>query len=78
MPAGEDPSQPRLTGEARYKADLNATAQRNAEARRSAAEHQSPNELAVAQRESRLAQVETEQLDALNEKLAARRLRRAT
>jgi hypothetical protein len=67
-----------LTGEARYKAELNATAQRNAAARRSAAEHKSPNELALVQRERRLGQVEAEQLDALNKKLAARRLRRAT
>lgn len=78
MPAGTDTSQPRLTGEARYKAELNATAQRNAVARRSAAEHKSPNELALVQRETRLGQVETEQLDALNKKIATRRLRRAT
>jgi hypothetical protein len=67
-----------LTGEARYKEELNATAQRNAGARRSAAEHKSPNERALVQRESRLGEVETEQLVALNKKLAARRLRRAT
>lgn len=78
MSAGTDTPQPRLTGEAAYKAELNATAQRNAAAKRSAAEHKSPNELAFVQRESRLSQVETKQLDALNRKLATRRLRRAT
>ena len=78
MSAGTDAPQPRLTGEAAYKAELNATAQRNAAARRSAAEHKSPNELALVQRESHRGQAETKQLAALNKKLAARRLRRAT
>jgi hypothetical protein len=77
MSAGTDAPQPRLSGEARYKAQLNATAERNAAARRSAADHKSPNELAYLQRESRLGQVETKQLDALNKKLAARGPRRA-
>jgi hypothetical protein len=76
-PEAETP-EPRLTGEAAYKAELNATAQRNAEAKRSAREHKSPKEVAFVQRERRLGQVETEQLEALNEKLATQRTRRAT
>ena len=78
MPDEADASQPRLTGEARYKAELNATAQRNAAAKQAARDHKSSSELASVERESRLGRVETKQLDALNKKLAARRLRRAT
>ena len=65
--------QSRLTGEAAWRAELNATEQRNAGAKRVASEHKSPNELAFVQRERRLAQVETKQLKALNKKIAARR-----
>jgi hypothetical protein len=71
-------SPPRLTGQAAWKAELNATEQRNAAAKRAAGQHKSPNELAFVRRERRLGQVETEQLKALNEKLAARQLQRAT
>ena len=66
-------SQPRLTGEAAWKAELNATEQRNAAAKRAASGHKSPTELAFVQRERRLAQVETEQVKALNKKIVARR-----
>ena len=70
-PEAETP-QPRLTGEAAWKAERNATEQRNAAAKRAASEHKSPTELAFVKRERRLAQVETKQLTALNKKIAAR------
>ena len=78
MSAEAKTSEPRLTGEAAWKAELNATEQRNAAAKRVADQHKSPNELAFVRRERRLGQVEDEQLNGLNKKLATRRLRRAT
>lgn len=70
--------EPRLTGVAAYKAELSAIAQRNAEAKRSAGERKSPEELALVKREHRLDQVETRQLEALNKKLDRRQPRRAS
>src|SRR3954447_5626419 len=70
-PDAEAPK-PRLTGEAAWKAQLNATEQRNAAATRAAHERKSPTELAIIQRERRLALVEAEQLKALNARIAKR------
>lgn len=65
-------STPRLTGEAAWKAELDATEQRNAAARRRAHETKSPTELATDQRERRMAVLETAQLNALNKRIDSR------
>jgi hypothetical protein len=67
-----DASETRIRGEAAWKAALNATEQRNAEARRRAHVHQRSALHASAERERRMAQVESAQLADLNLKLAAR------
>lgn len=72
MSPESDPPQQRLTGDAAWKAQLNATEQRNAAAKREASEHQSPTERALVQRERRLAEAESEQLTALNKKIQSR------
>lgn len=78
MSAEAETSQPRSTGDAAYKAEIDATAQRNAVAKRSAAEHKSPTDRAREERERRLDRVEAAQLNALNTKLATQRRKRAT
>ena len=72
MSADAETSPQRLRGEAAWKAELNATEQRNAAAKQVATDHKSPTELALVQRERRLAEAETKNLAALNKKIAAR------
>jgi hypothetical protein len=69
----EETTKPRLTGDAAWRAQLNATEARNAAAKREAHKHKSPTELAIMQRERRLALAEVEQLKALDERAAKRR-----
>jgi hypothetical protein len=73
MTPDAEPAKPRLTGDAAWRAQLNATEARNAEVKRKAHSHKSPTELAVLQRERRLALAEVEQLTALNARAAKRR-----
>jgi hypothetical protein len=72
MSEAPEDAKPRLTGEAQWKAELNATEQRNAAAKRKAHEHESPMDVAISQRERRLAVAEVAQLEALNKKIAKR------
>jgi hypothetical protein len=66
-----DAVEPRIRGEAAWKAELSATEQRNAAARQRAQGHQSAAMHATVQRERRMAELESAQLAALNRKLGA-------
>lgn len=63
---------PRPTGEAAWKAELDATERRNAATKRRAHEHQSATDIATIQRERRLAVAESEQLRVLNQRMGVR------
>jgi hypothetical protein len=63
---------PRMTGDAAWKAELDATERRNAATKQKAQEHVTSSAAAAVKRERRLAREESEQLDALNARIAAR------
>ena len=65
-------AKPRLTGDAAWKAQLNAIEQRNTAARKDAHAHKEKVEATRLERERRLASVEIAQLQALNKKAAKR------
>jgi hypothetical protein len=61
-----------LRGEAAWKAARDETERRNAAVKRRAQEHQTTIAVAALERERRLAALESAQLQALNERMAAR------
>ena len=72
MVQDDEIARPRLTGEAAWKAELDATERRNAATKRQAHEHTTSSAVAASQRERRLALAESEQLEALNARIARR------
>jgi hypothetical protein len=67
-----DASGPRSRGQAAWRAELDATEQRNAAAKQKARADRSAAVHATAERERRMAQLEASQLAALNRRLDAR------
>ena len=68
----DDSTESRVSGDAAWQADREATYQRNAAVKRRAQEHTTASAVAAAERERRLLQREVEQLRALNKRLGAR------
>ena len=73
MADASDANEPAIRGEAAWKAERNATDQRNAAAKEKARAHKTANSLAVAARERRMDVLETAELAELNKKLRAPR-----
>ena len=72
MAQDSDATEPRLSGEAAWKAAREATERRNAEAKRRASEQTTASSSAALNRERRLAAAESAQLQVLNERLRER------
>jgi hypothetical protein len=72
MAQESDVPESRLSGEAAWKADRDATERRNSEAKRRASEHTTASAGAAIERERRLAAAESAQLQVLNARIVAR------
>ncbi len=72
MTQDSDAREPRLSGEAAWKAARDATERRNSEAKRRASERTTASASAAIQREQQLAAVERAQLKVLNARIVAR------
>ncbi|HYZ29020.1 MAG TPA: hypothetical protein VE570_08205 [Thermoleophilaceae bacterium] len=72
MAQDSDATEPRLSGEAAWKAAREATERRNSEVKRRASEQTTATSSAAVDRERRLAAAESAQLQVLNERLRAR------
>ena len=77
MAQESDATEPRLSGEAAWKAARDATERRNSEAKRRASAQTTATTSAALDRERRLAAAESAQLQVLNEHLRARAADRA-
>jgi hypothetical protein len=65
-------TEPRVRGEAAWKAARDETERRNAAVKRRAQEHQTSSAAAALERDRRLAVLESAQLQALNEQMGTR------
>lgn len=72
MAQDSDAPQPRLTGEAAWKAARDETERRNADVKRRASEHVTTTAHAAIKRERELAAAERAQLEVLNARIVAR------
>jgi len=72
MTQDSDAPEPRLSGEAAWKAERDATERRNSEAKRRASEQVTASASAAIQREQHLAAAESAQLKVLNARIVAR------
>jgi 3-mercaptopyruvate sulfurtransferase SseA len=72
MAQESDAPESRLSGDAAWKADRDATERRNSEAKRRASEHTTASASAAMERERRLAAAESAQLQVLNARIVAR------
>ena len=71
MEQERDAPEPRLSGEAAWRAARDATERRNSEAKRRASAQVTASASAAIERERRLAAVERAQLQVLNERIVA-------